>query len=172
MKQLLCGILLVLCMVGMAHAKKFNCVEPPFGETLKELNQEKHFIKYMEKEGVTYYNYVGPCYLEQQEKLNLAIAYAFIDNKLYARLITIVNNDEAKVDKETISKNLSKELGCSPKEYTEGDWQIYSWNMKDKNLKYKLKYNLKTKMSKSAFYYTPLKQDEEAEFLLPLPMPF
>lgn len=170
MRIALWGMVLLLCMTSGAVAKGFNCVDLPFGESLAALNKEKSFIKYMEKEGVAYYNYVGPCYLEQQEKLNLAIAYAFVDEKLYARLITIANNSEARTDKELIVKNLSAELGAKPaKEYAEGDWYVYSWNIPDKELKFKLKFNTKTTMSKSAFYYVPLKPAQDDEALVPVP---
>ncbi|AGW12324.1 hypothetical protein [Megalodesulfovibrio gigas] len=170
MKPLLLSLALLLACSGDVLAKGFNCVDLPFGERLATLNAEQHFIKYMEKEGVAYYNYVGPCHLEQQQKLNLAIAYAFVDEKLYARIITIVSNAEAKADKALIVKNLSAELDATPaKEYAEGDWHVYAWNITDKQLKFKLKFNNKTTMSKSAFYYAPLKPAQDDDALLPVP---
>ncbi|MCA1945816.1 MAG: hypothetical protein LDL30_11125 [Desulfovibrio sp.] len=118
---------------------------------------------------MAYDNYVGPCYLEQQENLNLAIDYAFVDEKLYARLITIANNSEARAGKQLIVKNLSAELGAKPaKEYAEGDWYVFSWNIPDKQLKFKLKFNTKATMSKSAFYYIPLKPAQDEEALAPV----
>ncbi|NDY55461.1 hypothetical protein G3N56_01715 [Desulfovibrio sulfodismutans] len=160
MKKFMLCTALLLCWVGIASAEKFDCVNLPFGKDLSEFNQENHFIKYKEKDGIAYYNYVGPCFLEQQTKLNVAIAYGFIDNKLYARFITIPNNDDAHADKDLIAKNISKKLGVDPKVYEDGDWYVMSWNLPEKQQKYKLKFNMKTKMSKSVYYYPLLRPNE------------
>jgi len=157
MKTSLFCIALLICWVGLANAEKFDCVNLPFGKELSEFNQEGHFIKYNEKNGISYYNYVGSCVIEQQKRLNVAIAYGFINNKLYARYITVANNDEAHADKDLIVKNITRKLGVKPKTYEDGDWYVMDWTLSDKQQEYKMKFNMKTKMSKSAYYYTPLR---------------
>jgi hypothetical protein len=166
MKKFLLCMALFVCWAGLANAEKFDCVNLPFGKDLSEFNQDGHFIKYREKDGVSYYNYVGPCYIEQQTKTNVAIAYGFVDNKLYARFLTIVNNEDIKADKELIAKNISQKLGSDPKTYEEGDWYVMNWTIPAKKQEYKVKFNTKTKMSKSVYYYTPLRPNESAEKLI------
>jgi len=158
-KSLLC-IALLICWTGLANAGKFDCVNLPFGKDLSEFNQENHFIKYLEKDGISYYNYVGSCVIEQQKRINIAIAYGFVDNKLYARYVTVPNNAEAHADKDMIVRNITRKLGVKPKMYTDGDWDVVDWNMPDKQQKYKLKFNTKTTMSKSVYYYTPLRPQD------------
>lgn len=166
MKKLLFSLALLICWAGLAQAEKFDCVNLPFGKDLSEFNKEGHFIKYKEKDGITYYNYVGPCAIEQQEKVNVAIAYGFVNNKLYARFLTIANNDDAHADKDFISANISKKLGKQPKVSQDGDWYVMNWELPEKKQEFKLKYNVKTKMSKSAYYYTPLRPGESGDTLL------
>ncbi|GAB7078943.1 hypothetical protein [Megalodesulfovibrio paquesii] len=164
MKHLLLSMVIVLACVGLAQAKSFNCDDPPFGDDIREFDAADRFIKYMEKEGISYYNYAGTCAIEQQRRVNPAIAYGFVDNKLYTRIITISNNADANATPELIARNVTTQFGVTPKEYTEGDWKILSWDLPEKKLKFKLKFNLKTNMSKSAYYFTPLKplQNEDA----------
>lgn len=164
-KSLLCFALL-LCWAGLANAGKFDCVNLPFGKDLGEFNQENNFVKYGEKDGVSYYNYVGSCVIEQQKRLNIAIAYGFVENKLYARYITVPNNADAHADKELIVKNITTKLGVKPKVYEDGPWYVVEWNMPEKNLKYKMKFNTKTSMSKSVYYYTPLRPKEAGDELM------
>jgi hypothetical protein len=161
-KSLLCFVLL-LCWAGLANAEKFDCVNLPFGKDLSEFNQENHFIKYTEKDGISFYNYVGSCVIEQQKHLNVAIAYGFVNNKLYARYVTIANNAEAHADKDMIAKNLTRKLGAKPKTYVDGDWDVMDWNMPDKQQKFKMKFNTKTSMSKSVYYYTPLRPQDSGD---------
>lgn len=163
MKKFLLCVLVLICWAGFANAENFDCVKLPFGKDLNSFNQEGHFIKYKEKDGIVFYNYVGPCYIEQQTKVNAAIAYGFINNKLYARYITIANNADAHADKELISTNVSKELESKPKTYTDGDWYVMVWNIPEKHLKYKIKFHTKTHMSKSVYYYTPLRPEVSGE---------
>ena len=166
MKTSLLCVALLVCWVGLANAERFDCVNLPFGKDLSEFNQEGHFIKYKEKDGISYYNYVGSCVIEQQKRLNVAIAYGFVDDKLYSRYITIANNDEAHADKELIANNITRKLGAKPKIYDDGDWSVMDWSMPDKQQEYKLKFNMKTKMSKSVYYYTPLRPKKPADKLL------
>lgn len=166
MRKHLLLIALLVFSAGIARAEKFDCVNLPFGKDLSEFNQDKHFIKYKEKDGIAYYNYVGSCYLEQQEKLNVAIAYGFVNNKLYARFITVINNADANADQDVIATNVSKKLGSKPKITQDGEWTVMDWTIADKKQEYKLKYNTKTKMSKSAYYYTPLRPNESGDKLI------
>ena len=167
MKKLLLCVALLVCWTGLAYAEKFDCEKLPFGKDLSEFNKEDQFVKYKEKDGISYYNYAGSCVIEQQKKLNPAIAYAFVDNKLYARFITIFNNDDANADKDMIVANISKQLGAKPDaSYEDGDWSVISWNVPGKQQQFKMKFNTKTKMSKSAYYYTSLRPNENADKLL------
>jgi len=51
-------IAFVLCFPLLSFG--FDCVYVPFGASIQEINKDGEFVKYMEKEGVSYYNYTGP----------------------------------------------------------------------------------------------------------------
>ena len=38
-------------------AQSFDCNKPDFGARIEELNKDGYFVKYMEKAGISYYNY-------------------------------------------------------------------------------------------------------------------
>lgn len=162
----------ILVLPLLAHG--FDCNKPDFGARLETMNKDGFFVKYMEKAGISYYNYTGPCRMELHNQFNPSISYAFIDNQLYARIITAINmadNLETFISK--IEKQVSNQIGTPHYQMKqEGDWLEYQWfNQKD-NLKLKIKLNDKTKVGKGAFYYEPLRaklpdlsEDDDPVFL-------
>lgn len=140
-------------------AQSFDCNKPDFGARIEDLNKDGYFVKYMEKGGISYYNYTGPCRMELHDQNNPSISYAFIDNQLYARIINIsnmVDNLENYISR--IEKQVSKQIGTPQyKMKKEGDWLEYQWFNEKDNLKIKVKINSKTKEGKGAFYYEPLR---------------
>ena len=79
----------ILVLPLLAHG--FDCNKPDFGARLEDLNKDGYFVKYMEKAGISYFNYTGPCRMELHDQYNPSISYAFIENQLYARIITTSN---------------------------------------------------------------------------------
>ncbi len=148
---------LTLCAASIAGAEPFDCQTPPFGETLKSLNATGDFVKYKEKGGVEYYNYTGPCRLNLHEYVAPLVVYAFVDGKLYARIVYILGSDNQDVNENLLVKNLTETYGKAPKIERSGDWTHLSLKMDD-NVKYKVKFNRKTRESKSAMYYEPLRE--------------
>jgi hypothetical protein len=137
----------------------FDCNKPDFGAKMEDLNKEGYFVKYMEKAGISYYNYTGPCRMEVHDQNNPSISYAFIDNQLYARIINISNMvDYLENYISRIEKQVSKQIGTSQYQMKqEGDWLEYQWFNEKNKLKIKVKINSKTKAGKGAFYYEPLR---------------
>jgi hypothetical protein len=140
-------------------AQSFDCNKPEFGARIEDLNKDGYFVKYKEKGGISYYNYNGPCHMDEHGHNNPSIYYAFIDNQLYARIMNIPEREESIEEiRKNMEKNVSKQIGTDT--FTvkqEGDWWVYQWfNEKDK-LKFKVKINSKTKAAKGAFYYEPLR---------------
>ena len=140
----------------------FDCNKPDLGAKLEDINKEGYFVKYMEKAGISYYNYTGPCRMDIHNIHNPSISYAFIDNQLYTRIITLPPRDdlgslESRIKK--MEERVSEQIGSKAHEVKhEGDWTIFHWySEKDKSLKFKLKLNKKTYDQKSAFYYEPLR---------------
>ncbi|MCX5884173.1 MAG: hypothetical protein NTU74_20975 [Deltaproteobacteria bacterium] len=158
MLKKMCFIIGFFILAFPLLAQSFDCNKPDFGARIEDLNKDGFFIKYMEKGGISYYNYTGSCRLDIHEKYNPSIAYAFIDNQLYARIITISEREDSIEDiRSKIEKNVFKQIGTAPHEIKQdGDWWIYQWFNEKDNLRYKVKINSKTKVGKGAFYYEPL----------------
>lgn len=137
----------------------FDCNKPDFGARIEVLNKDGYFVKYMEKAGISYYNYTGSCRMDIHEKYNPSISFAFIDNQLYARIMKIPEREGSIEDiRKNMEKNVSKQIGTSPYEIKQdGDWWIYQWRNEKDKLKFKVKINSKTKVGKGAFYYEPLR---------------
>jgi len=140
-------------------AQSFDCNKPDFGARIEELNKDGYFVKYKEKMGISYYNYTGPCRMDLHNHLNPSIAYAFIDNQLYARIINVSSlEDSLEEIKARMQRYVSKQIGTSQvEEKQDGDWLVYQWFNEKEKLKYKAKIHIKTKESKTAFYYEPLR---------------
>jgi len=147
----------ILVLPLLAHG--FDCNKPDFGARIEDLNKDGYFVKYMEKGGISYYNYTGPCRMDVHDQNNPSISYAFIDNQLYARIITTLNmvdNLDNFISK--IEKQVYRQIGTPQyKMKQEGDWLEYQWFNEKDNLKLKIKINKKTKVGKGAFYYEPLR---------------
>jgi hypothetical protein len=137
----------------------FDCNNPDFGARIENLNKNGYFIKYLEKGGVSYYNYTGPCRLDMHNHTNPSIHFAFIQNELYARIVTIPKREGYTEDiRDRMEKNVPSNVGTQP--YTmkqEGDWWIYQWSNDKDSLKYKVKINARTNEGKSVCYYEPLR---------------
>ena len=142
-------------------AQSFDCNKPDFGARIEELNKDGYFVKYMEKAGISYYNYTGPCRMDIHNIHNPSISYAFIDNQLYARIISVPGRDDLGSFEERIKKmeeRVSQQIGTRAYETKhEGDWTIFQWDNEKDKMKFKLKINKKTMEQKSAFYYEPLR---------------
>jgi hypothetical protein len=138
----------------------FDCNHPDFGSTIQELNKDGYFIKYLEKGGVSYYNYTGPCRMEMHSVVNPAIAYGFIDDQLFARIIK-TSSEEGDPEKvlNKLEERVSKQIGTSiMQKKQDGDWWIYQWVNEKDQLKFKIKIHSKTNERVTAFYYEPLRE--------------
>jgi hypothetical protein len=136
----------------------FDCNSPDFSSTIQDLNKDGQFVKYMEKGGVSYYNYTGPCRMGMHSFQNPAIAYAFVDDQLFARIVTTYGDYSEKA-RATFEERVSKQIGTSTMtKKQEGDWLIYQWANEKEKTKFKVKFNTKTLEQKGAFYYEPLRE--------------
>ncbi len=141
----------------LAHG--FDCNRPDFGARLEDVNTDGYFLKHMEKAGISYYTYTGPCHMDGHRDLNPLISYAFIDNRLYARIIRVAGSDEDFQDvRKRMEKIVTREMGSPIYEIKQnGDWLVYQWTNKKDKINFKVKIDSKTNERKSAFYYEPLR---------------
>ncbi len=155
----MCFIMGIFILAFPLPAQSFDCNKPDFGARIEDLNKDGYFVKYKEKDGISYYNYTGPCHMDVHGYYNPSISFAFIDNQLYARIMNISEREDSIEDiRISMEKNVFKQIGTSPYDIAqEGDWWIYQWYNEKDNLKFKVKINSKTKVGKSAFYYEPLR---------------
>jgi hypothetical protein len=147
----------ILVLPLLAHG--FDCNKPDFGARLEDLNKDGYFVKYMEKTGISYFNYTGPCRMELHSQYNPSISYVFIENQLYARIIT-TSHMEGNLDDliSRIERQVSRQVGTPQYQMKQvGDWLEYQWFNEKDNLKLKIKINNKLKVAKGAFYYEPLR---------------
>jgi hypothetical protein len=158
MQNKMCFIVGFFILAFPLLAQSFDCNKPDFGARIEELNKDGYFVKYMEKGGISYYNYTGPCRMEVHNHLNPSIFYAFIDNQLYA-LVTIPENEGRTEDiRDRTEKYMSKQIGTQPYSMKQdGDWWVYQWFNEKDNIKMKVKIHSKTNEGKGAFYYEPLR---------------
>ena len=159
MQKKMCFIISFFILAFPLLTQSFDCNKPDFGARIEELNKDGYFVKYMEKGGISYYNYTGPCRMEVHNHLNPSIFYAFIDNQLYARLVTIPENEGRTEDiRGRTEKYMSKQIGTQPYSMKQdGDWWVYQWFNEKDNIKMKVKIHSKTNEGKGAFYYEPLR---------------
>ena len=164
MQKKMCFIMGFFILAFPLLAQGFDCNKPDFGARIEDLNKDGFFIKYMEKAGISYYNYTGPCRLDMHNHINPSISYAFIDNQLYARIVDVQGEkvagerDSIEAIRNRMEGYNSKTIGSPPFEIKQdGDWWVYQWFNEKETLKYKLKIHSKTKEGKSAFYYEPLR---------------
>jgi hypothetical protein len=150
----------------------FDCNKPDFGAKLEDINKDGYFVKYMEKAGISYYNYTGPCRMEVHNNANPSISFAFIEDRLYARISRLEITDPIK-SISRMEERVFKQIGDSKLEKRqEGDWSVYQWYNEKDQLKYKVKYHNLSNLVKTAFYYEPLraklpnlKEDDDPVFL-------
>ena len=159
MLKIMCFIMGFIILVFPLPAQSFDCNKPDFGANIEVLNKDGYFVKYMEKSGISYYNYTGPCRMDMHNRINPSISYAFIDNQLFAQLVKIPENEGRTEDiRDRMEKNVSKQVGTQPYSMKQdGDWWIYQWFNEKDNLKYKVKIHGKTNEGKSVCYYEPLR---------------
>jgi len=155
--SLLCLLLCLVAATATAWAGEFDCAKPPYGKPLAEVNDHDYFVKFMEKDGVTYYNFTGPCRLGVHERLAPVIVYGVVDGRLYDR---IMRTEHDNID---IIRQVTTKLAGTPETETDGDWLVMSWDFPEKKMKMKLKYNNATKATKSAIYYEPLRPKKNTE---------
>jgi hypothetical protein len=138
----------VLCVSCPAQA--FDCGRITFGTQLSELD-DGNFVRYKEKGGVAYYNYVGSCRMGLHENTNPAISFAFVDGRIYARIIRTFDEDL-----DTMLASIQAKAGPPAKVSQDGEWTVYQWTFPD-DVKSKLKINRRTGETRSAVYYEPLR---------------
>ncbi len=155
MRTLFLAFVFVALLALPAVAKDFNSIYPPFGEEMDNLENASYFVKYLEKGGVSYYNYLGPREKDPiYEHSSPHMVYAAVNGKLYARISR--NWDE---DFGVISANMEKVFGAPDKRYEEGDWTVCQWNnLKGDDITLKVKFNKATREVKTAHYYNPLRK--------------
>ncbi|MGD9974030.1 MAG: hypothetical protein AB7S77_13300 [Desulfatirhabdiaceae bacterium] len=153
------GMLTILgVMILSVQALGFDCNNPDFGANLNDLNKDGLFVKYMEKGNIHYYNYTGPCKTYSHSHSNPAIAYAFVDNQLYAMIITVSDENTFPPSDEKNEQRLSKKYGSDMKRKQEGNLLIYQFYDKEKKTKYKMKMDAVRYVGKTAWYYEPLRE--------------
>jgi hypothetical protein len=147
-------IIVLSVLVSAVQAGGFDCAKPQYGKSFAAMNEDGLFEKIKEESGIVYYNYTGPCRLGIHARLTPVIAYGVVDGKLYSRIMKTENDDIE------IIKQVTTKLAGTPKTTEEGDWLVMRWNFPEKMIKMKLKYNNKTKATKSALYFEPLRPDQ------------
>jgi hypothetical protein len=158
MLKIMCFIMgCFILLPFLAHG--FDCDKPDFGARIEDLNKDGFFVKYMEKGGISYYNYTGPCGMTMHNHVNSLVSYAFIQDQLYARIISIPEEEGHIEDiRDRMEKNVSKQVGTQPYSLKQdGDWWIYQWFNEKDNINYRVKVNGKTNEGKSVCYYEPLR---------------
>lgn len=140
-----------LCLLALAGpARAFDCAHVVFGTPLSEID-DGHFVPYREKDGVTYCNYTGACRLAIHDMANTAISFAFVDGRIYARIVRVFDGD---LDR--MLAVIQAKAGAPHKLAQEGDWEVYTWSFPG-DVKSKAKMNRKTGEVRSAVYYEPLR---------------
>ena len=141
----------VFAALCVQPAQAFECGKLEFGTKLSDLD-DGNFVLYMEKEGVSYYNYVGTCRLPVHQKASPAIAYAFVDGKYYARIIRVSGRE-----KKDILADMEKSF-CKPVSVkNEGNVSLYQCDLPN-DIEFKFKYNNKTGEARTAAYSKTLRQ--------------
>lgn len=146
--SVLFALVFVFCLAAPATA--FDCGRIDFGTPLAELD-DGYFVKYKQAGGVSYYNYTGPCRMALHDYTNAAISYAFVDGRIYARIIRTFDED---IDKGMAS--VTAVAGQPTMVERDGEWTVYFWHFPG-DVKSKVKYNPTTRETRSAVYYEPLR---------------
>ena len=151
MRSLIFVAVFILTALCSQQSLAFECGKLDFGAKISDID-DGNFVLYMEKEGVSYYNYVGVCRLPVHQKASPAIAYAFVDGKYYARIIRVVGRD-----KSDILADMKTKL-CTPiVEKEDGDSSLYTCDLPN-DVEFKFKYNNKTGEARTAAYSKSLRK--------------
>ena len=132
-------------------AQAFECGKLDFGAKLGDMD-DGNFVLYLEKDGVSYYNYVGACRLPVHQKAAPAIAYAFVDGKYYARIIRVVGREKKDILAD-MEKNFCKPVSVK----NEGNVSLYQCDLPN-DIEFKFKYNNKTGEARTAAYSKALRK--------------
>lgn len=163
MKIIRCAVPLAIALLFPMMSFAFDCSHPSLGASLQELNKNGEFIKYKEKDGISYYNYTGPCKMTIHNLANVAVSYAFIDDQLYARLVKTTSEIPTEGDPETVLKNIIQRNQhvvdtATIEKKSDGDWSIYQFRNEKEKTRVKVKVNNKTMQRVHALYYEPLRE--------------
>jgi hypothetical protein len=151
MRVVTVAMLLLLSVFSCGTSYAFDCTKLDFGAKLSDID-DGNFVLYNQKDGVSYYNYVGACRLQVHQDACPAISYAFVDGQYYARIIRVTERS-----KDAVLKKMHASFGPDIKTSKDGDWTIYSCNMAS-DIELKIKCNDRTGEVKSATYSTALRQ--------------
>ena len=109
----ICFFIAFIILAFPLLAQSFDCNKPDFGARIEDLNKDGYFVWYMEKGGISYYNYTGPCRMEMHGHYNQSFFFAFIDDQLYARIINISPSEDSIEDiRKTMEKDVFMQIGC------------------------------------------------------------
>lgn len=153
------SFLMLGLFVSPAISSDFDCNFPPFGASIESLNGNGDFVKYMEKEGISYYNYTNQCVLPIHERVSPAVSYGFVKGKLYAKYISYMAGPEFKngVFKKFLIGKYGEHIKDKVVKKIEGDWDVYKVEFPEKKVLIKYKFNRVTRQIKSNWYYQPLR---------------
>lgn len=143
------ALLLLSALLVCSPAFAFDCARLDFGAKLADLDDGR-FVLYRQKDGVSYYNYVGECRMAVHERANPAISYAFVDGLYFARIVRVFGEDRGRA-----LADAQDAWGALGKATEEGDWSVFSGDAGAGRV-FKLKYNNRTRESRSAIYSTRL----------------
>jgi hypothetical protein len=151
MRSFIFVVVFVFTALCFQHAQAFECGKLDFGAKLSDVD-DGNFVFYMEKDGVSYYNYAGACRLPVHQKASPAIAYAFIDGKYYARIIRVVGRD-----KNDVLADMKTGL-CTPVVVKDDEESsLYTCDLPN-DIEFKFKYNNKTGEARTAAYSKSLRK--------------
>ncbi|EGB13696.1 hypothetical protein DND132_0479 [Pseudodesulfovibrio mercurii] len=168
--KLLLPLLLTLCLLpATGHAGEFDCQNPPFGEAIAQFDG---FHKYKEAGPVSYYTHDDPdCGIAANKYGKPEIAYAVVDGKLYAQIVTVVSEELTRGIKERAAlykagKIKAADLSPGFRDQVNADVQPKMkegensseliWNFPDRKLRAKFKVDYATNTVKLNYYYLPL----------------
>lgn len=148
---------LLFAMLLCAPVQAFDCNKLDFGAKFSELD-DGNFVMYQQKDGVSYYNYTGPCRLQVHARACPAIAYAFVDGVYYARIIRVQGRP-----KNEILKDIETAFGAPAKTETQGSATEYAYNL-PKGITFKFKYDDKTGVARTAMYDNAVREKLRKSF--------